>query len=648
MKKFLKNKKVSTKFYEEVEPQEIFLDSLAKRKEEKWGISEKKSEVPLSQKSLLGVFVLFLIFTFCFLIKTFQFQILEYKKFLTAAQNNKFIFNSLKAARGVIYDIKGNQLVFNKPSFDLVISKSNLPKDEEKKKNVLKEISEVIKTNLDDLNKKISENENDKIILVENLDQKTLIILETKILDLPGAKIEENFIRDYKDGAIFSDVVGYMGRISSEEYKKNPEYYTIFDYVGKVGVEKTYEEFLRRNPGKIKIERNAKGDIISNEVMSSPEPGKNLVLWIDYDLQKKLQEEIQKELDKIGAKNAAAVAINPQTGGVMALVSLPSFDNNLFNSGSDAEKIAEILNDPQNPLFNRAISGLYPTGSTIKPFIASAALEEKVISPTKTINCTGQITIPHRYEPEIVDTYTDLRIHGIIDMRTAIAESCNVYFYTIGGGYGTQTGLGPSRIKKYLEFFGWGSKIGVDIPGESETFIPSPEWKKEKQKENWWDGDTYNISIGQGDILITPLEVASAFAAIANGGTLYRPKIAKQIIDDNKNIIQEFQSEIIRKDFISPDNLQIVREGMRWAVTGQNSPTASSVLLNSLPVAAAAKTGTAQTPKENYFHNWVTVFAPYDNPQIVLTIMIENVQGIQAVALPIANEVLNWYFSKSK
>jgi penicillin-binding protein 2 len=230
-------------------------------------------------------------------------------------------------------------------------------------------------------------------------------------------------------------------------------------------------------------------------------------------------------------------------------------------------------------------------------------------------------------------------------MKKAIAESCDVYFYTIGGGFGKQIGLGPSRIKKYLEYFGWSKKTGIDLPGENDGFIPSPEWKSAKKKEPWYDGDTYNLSIGQGDVLITPIQVANSTVALANGGTLYKPQIVKETIGSDKNIIKEFAPQIIGVNFINPEYLKIAREGMRQAVTGENSPQASSVTLNSLPVKVAAKTGTAQTSRVNYYHNWITVFAPYDDPQIVLTIVFENVKNLQAAALPAAKNILGWYFS---
>lgn len=646
LSKELKKKKVKFSSREDIEPQEVFLDNLARKKEAELNVSERKIEVPLSKKILKGFLFFVIILILVLFAKTFQLQVLENKKFLALAEENKFIIHSIRAARGVIYDSSGKQLVFNKPGFDLILDKRKLPESDSEREGILKEISKIIEENFEDLEERIKKEQDNVVLISESLEHQKLILLETKIADLPGFEIERNTIREYKDGKSFAHLVGYTGKINNEELKENPEIYSNFDYVGRYGVEKSYEKILRKNPGKLRVERDALGNQISKEIISLPESGKSLVLWLDSELQKKIEEELEKTLKNIGAKKAVAVALEPKSGGVIALVSSPSFDNNLFSKGGDREALENLLASPEEPLFNRSISGQYPTGSTIKPLIAAAALEEKIISSSKKINCQGKIIIPNRYNPEIATKKEDWRVHGWTDMRKAIAESCNVYFYTIGGGYENQEGLGPSRIKKYLELFSWGNKTGIDLSEEAKGFIPSPAWKKEFKEENWWDGDTYNLSIGQGDILITPLQVATGFAAIANGGTLYKPKVVKEIIDNERNVIEEIKPEVLRKDFISPENLQIVREGMRRAVSGEHAPYASSVFLNSLPVTAAAKTGTAQTPEPNYYHNWITVFAPYENPQIVLTIMVENVREIQAVVLPVAKEILNWYFTK--
>ena len=657
MDKSLRNKKIKLRFKEDIEPQEVLLDNLAKKKEEEFGMSEKKFEVLLSKKVLRG-FLIFSFLSFLLLFaRTFQIQVLEGEKFLALAKENKFVIYQIRAERGVIYDRDGNQLVWNKPSFDLVSDIEDLPSSDVEKLRILKEVAEILEENFKELKKKIEDSEKPTVLISEDIPHQSLILLETKIAskELPGFRIERNSVRFYKEGPAFSHLIGYTGKIRAGELKAEPESYSVFDFVGRDGLEKSYEQVLRKNPGKLRVEKDALGNVISKEIVQFPESGKSLVLCLDSKLQKKIEESLGKVLKTLGTKKAVAVALDPETGGVMALVSLPDFDNNLFQKGADPEELRELLEDPLdlNPLFNRAIAGKYPVGSTIKPLIASAALEEKIISPSKKINCQGFITIPHQYDPEKETKKHDWRLHGWTDLKKAIAESCNVYFYTAGGGYEDQEGLGPTRIKKYLELFGWGNKTQIALPGEKEGLIPDPEWKRayfENQVDQiWYDGDTYNLSIGQGFIKVTPLQVASAFVAIANEGRLYQPKVIQKIVDSEKNLIEEIKPEIIRQDFIDPKSLQIIREGMRQAVTGVNSPHASATLLNDLPVKVAAKTGTAEIWKEGekLYHAWVSIFAPYEDPRIVLTLMIEDVKDLSTLTvLPVAKEVLNWYFSQ--
>jgi penicillin-binding protein 2 len=621
----------------EIEPQEIFLDKLAAKKEEESGLSEKRLEVPLSEKIILGVFLFFVIFIFAMFCKTFQFQIIQGSSFMAQAEKNKFIIGSIKAERGVIYDINGKQLAFNGASFDLILDKDSLTDQ-----NALQEMGSILNMDLSG----ITSQEGRYFLIKENLDHQTLILLETKIKELQGFSIVKNSSRYYEDGPDFSHIIGYTGKISADELKSSDGSYSSIDYVGKDGLEKYYEDVLKTKPGKTQTERDAYGNLISNNIVSLPESGDSLVLWIDADLQKKATEELKATLERTGSKSGVIIAQNPKTGGIMALVSIPSYDNNLFGADADQNALKQMLNNPENPLFDRAISGLYPTGSTIKPLEATGVLSENIISPDKKLNCAGEISVTNKYDPSIVYIYHDNAIHGPTDMRKAIAESCNVYFFTVGGGYGSQKGLGPTNIKKYLELFGWAQDTGIDLPGESEGFIPSPEWKEETKNQPWLDGDTYNLAIGQGGILITPIQVVTAFSAIANNGTLFKPHIVKEIIDSRKNVVEDIKPEITRENFIDTDYLRVAREGMREAVTGIGAPRASSVILNSLPVDVAAKTGTAETPYKDTYDNWVTVFGPYDDPNIVITVMIENVKGVQAAALPTAKNILEWYFTR--
>jgi len=632
----------SSKDFDDIEPHEILLDSFAKKREKELGVSEKKLEVPLLRRILQGFFIASVFLISVLLVKTFQLQIVEGKKFSQLSEENKFIISQIQSERGVIYDKDMNQLVFNQVSSDLICQKEDLPESAAQKEKTIKEVSEIVGR---ELKEEIENSTSSQILVTENLDHQTLILLQTKIQTLVGFSIKQNFIREYQDGETFSHIIGYTNKIKSEEIAEAPDFYSISDYVGRTGVENSYEEILRKNPGKLRVEKDAHGSIISQEIVSLPESGNSLVLWLDSGLQKTIKEELEKELDIVGAKKAVGVALNPKTGGVLALVSIPGFDNNLFQKGKDSKDLQNLLADKLGlqPLFNRVISGKYLTGSVIKPFIASAALEENIISPDKKIDCEGKIIIPNIWDPDSPTIKKDWTTHGLTNLRKALAESCNVYFYTVGGGFGDQKGLGPTKIKDYLEIFGWNEKTGIDLQGETAGFLPDKEWKEKTWQSSWWDGDTYNLAIGQGFVQITPIEVANAFSSIANGGTLYEPRVVKEIINNEKEIIEKIDPQIIRENFISSGTLQIVREGMRQAVTGVNSPQASAISLNSLPVPVAAKTGTAELGL-GFYNNWITVFAPYDDPQIVLTLMIENVKGVQAAAIPVAKNILEWYF----
>lgn len=639
-------------FESEIEPHEILLDKLAAKKERELGISEKRFEVLISRSLHLFFFFSILILLILFL-RLFQLQIIEKEKFLAEAEANKYIFHKIGAERGVIFDRNFNQLVLNKKVFSLICEKEKLPKENSEREKILKEISQILKEDKKKIEEKI-EKEDSPILISQDLKGNTLIILKTKIEKLPGFKIIEKSLREYPQREILSHLIGYLGKITSEEFKKEPEIYTILDYVGREGIEAFYEKTLRKIPGKLRIERDALGRIISKETVSLPESGKSLVLSIDLSLQRKIKEELTERLKELDGRKAAAVALDPRSGEVLALVSLPAFDNNIFFS-KDSEKISKIFQDKNQPLFNRAISGEYLVGSIIKPIIAVAALEEKTINPFKKINCQGEFLIPNPWDPDSPTIKKDWRAHGMTDLRKAIAESCNVYFYTIGGGVGEEKALGVEKIKKYLKLFGWGEKTGIDLFGESDGQIPDPQWKMSYLKEPWRDGDTYNLSIGQGFILATPLQVASAFSAIANGGKLFEPQIVKKIVDisiDPPKIVEEMQPKIKRENFINPETLQIIREGMRQAVTGENSPQATAILLNSLPISVAAKTGTAEVWRggEREYNAWITVFAPYENPEIVLTLMIEGVKGreveSQLIVVPVAKEILEWYFAQ--
>ena len=626
----------------ELEFQEVFLDKLVAEQEAFTDASgERKLEVPLSKGLLWGVYAGFALLIFVFFGKTFYLQAFAGEELEKRAQENAIRSQPLDSDRGVMYDRFGKQLVFNRPSFDFVCDKRDLPADRAEKERILRRISNSMGIPFADLKEEFDKTTNPKFLVAQHLSHEQLIILETKIEELEGCEIEKNTIREYVADPTLSHVLGYTAKISADELAQHKDY-AITDQIGKTGIEKAYETELRGVPGRKLMEKDALGRIVKEKGEIASEPGNSVTLWLDFELQQKIRESLEQSLGRIGSQKAVAIALDPETGGVLSLVSIPGFDNNLFASGISHAQYEEIISNPLNPLFNRAIAGLYPTGSTIKPLVASAALQEGIIDADKEILTHGYIEIQNEYDPEIVYRFADNANHGLVDMRRAIAVSSNVYFYTIGGGFEDQKGLGPSKLKDYLMRFGWGAQTGIDLPGEAKGLVPDPEWKKQTKGEGWWDGDTYLFSIGQGNVLATPLQVASSFVPIANGGTLYKPHMVKEIVETAKVI----PPVVVREETIAKENLEVVRDGMKQAVKW-----GSSVLLNQLPVSSGAKTGTAQTGKKDeegrdYLYSWVSVFAPYENPEIVLTVMVEDVKEGSLAVLPVAKEVLEWYFTK--
>lgn len=624
----------------EIYPRDVLMDSLARRKK---FFSQKRFEVPLNPRMIYFICSLFTLAIALLLIKSLIFQTQEHKKLAYRAERNYARIYYELPDRGVIYDQHLTQLVFNEVSFSLACYKNDLPSKEEDRARVFAEVSRIVNLFSEEVWQKLEAADIERALIAENLSPEQIMILQSKIDELPGFYLKEAIYRNYISGLDFSHIIGFLGPPTKEEIIEGR---SPIDYVGKTGLEKFYEELLRGTLGQTVLEKDALGQELSFRRLDSPEPGKSLVLWIDAELQNEAREALERSLERSGAQAGLVVAMDPSTGGVLSLVSLPSYDNNVFTHSIGPEKWEEMANDPLNPFWNRVTSAAYPTGSTIKPFVAVAVLEEEIIDPDRSVNCEGSIRVENPWFEDKPWIFRDWTAHGWTDMRKAIAVSCNVYFYTIGGGYGNIEGLGPEKIEKYLGLFGWGSRTGIDLPDEREGLIPTKQWKKnyfkEEQDQIWLPGDTYNLSIGQGYLSVSPIQVVASFSALANGGKLLRPHLVKQIIDHEGGTVEDIEPEIIRQNFVDYENINVAREGMRGAVT-----YGSSLTLSDLPVTSAAKTGTAQTGREDFYHNWVTVFAPYDEPEIVITVMIENVPEEQVAALPVAKEILNWYFSQS-
>jgi penicillin-binding protein 2 len=346
---------------------------------------------------------------------------------------------------------------------------------------------------------------------------------------------------------------------------------------------------------------------------------------------------ISRYVEEIDSSQAAAgIAMDPETGEILALVSIPAYNNNFFAQGITSARYNEIIDHPSNPLFNRAIAGEYPPGSVFKPVMATAGLEEGLINERTSFKSVGGIRVGKWFFPD-----WKAGGHGVTDVRKAIAESVNTFFYYLGGGYNDFTGLGVDKILEYAGRFGLGSETGIDLPAEADGLLPSRAWKKEEIGEGWYIGDTYHLSIGQGFLLTTPIQVANYTSVLANGRTLYRPSLIKEVTDSAGGVVKEFEPEVIRDNFIDKKNIEIVRQGMRQAVT-----RGSCAKLFDLPVKVAGKTGTAQWANDKPPHSWFTGFAPYENPEIVLTVLVEKGGDSEKISVPAAKEIFKWYFDK--
>lgn len=611
-----------------LEPEEVFLDG---QKDE-----AQKMEASFKKKNF-AIFYVFVILIFVLLAgKAGWLQVVRGAFYQLQAEKNRTRVVPILAPRGIIYDRNQKQLVYNVPTFDAVAVPAYLPKNKAVREELIKKVSQILGKDPEDLGQIIKSAEFfsfDPIIIESDIDHERAVMLEVELQNLSGISLEKNLRREYVLAPSFSHILGYVGRMDDNDIKAHQDYF-LTETVGKNGLELWYEDVLHTSPGRQKLEVDAFGSIKKELDSFEPQSAKNLVLSIDVDLQKFIYDRISKSLKELRLSKAAAVALNPQNGQIMALASLPGFDSNLLAGGMGEKEYLSFSQNPEQPLFNRAISGQYPPGSTIKPFIGAAALEEKIISANTTINDAGPLFIGSYI-------YPDWKVHGPVNIYSAIAQSCNVFFYHVGGGYGDFSGLGVDGLEKYLKLFGFGRPTGIDLPNEKDGFVPSADWKKEKRGENWYIGDTYHLSIGQGDITVTPLQMAALTAVIANSGTIWQPQIVDKIVDAEKNIIEDIKPEGRAADFISVKNLGIIKEAMRQTVRA-----GSAQYLKSLSIAVAGKTGTAQTSKDKKPQAWFTSFAPFDKPEIVLVILVEEGGEGSSVAVPIAKDVLEWYFQR--
>lgn len=625
-------------------------------------------------------------------------QIQQGDYYSEAAESNRIRLQADPAPRGVIYDRRGHLLARNQPQLTVSLVPAYLPEDPAARSKLLLRLSELIEMPLrsapagpsylgnvsPDMEPipdpppgilDILEKSEDELafyrpaLLKEGISREVALALEEEHLDWPGILIESKPVREYLYGPLTAHILGYVGPIPGEEAERYEAegYDPGLHSVGISGIENTFERELHGDDGQKLIEVDVHGREIG--IVGEPEPsvpGYNLQLTLDLDLQRASEEILKAQLEAVNRDQGVVIAMNPQTGEVLALVSLPGYDNNEFSGGISSQALQKLQEDPSRPLVNHAISGMFPPGSTFKITVAAGALEEGVVTANSTFYCGGILWLPNRFypgDPSLAQPFycwvhSGYGHHGSLSIVSAIGRSCDIYFYQAGGGYRDQSrGLGAERMGQYAQLFGFGAPSGIDLPGEAAGLIPDAKWKRVNYSESWVTGDTYNMAIGQGFVLATPLQVLNAAATVANGGTLYRPQLVRQVIDGDGQVVRAFAPDVIRQVPVSAANMNLVREGMRAVVSGAG---ATAYAMNVPGVAVAGKTGTAEffedrnkdglpdRDKEGHLptHAWFTAFAPYEDPEIALVVFLWGGGEGSGAAVPVARDILRYYFER--
>lgn len=577
------------------------------------------------------IFLIFVVLIFIFLLgRLFYLQVIKGDYYRGLAEGNRIRLEYLLASRGIIFDQYERPLVENEPSFSLIVYPQELKIDEEEE--IFNTLNFINPEQQESLSELFNKENYFPVVLNEDLDYEEAIALMIKLKDFSGFKIEVDAKRHYLLDSSFAHVLGYTSRITPDE---KDEYlakgYLLTERVGRSGLEESYQTILRGELGKRRVEVDNLGREQKIVAQEDPLAGYNIFLNIDSGLQEQIIDVLNKRVPKL---SGAVVALDPRGGQVRALVSWPLFDHNAFSKGMSSLDFQTILDDSLNPLFNRVISGEYPPGSTIKLILGAAGLKEGLITRYSQVLSLGGIWYDKWFFPD-----WKAGGHGYTNIIKAIAESVNTYFYYLAlEEFDGHQGLGLDKILDYFSAFGLGGFTGIDLTSEASGFLPSREWKKEVKEEIWYPGDTLHLAIGQGDILVTPLQMANFTTVIANGGTLYKPELINKIVNPVSGEVEKPPIKILNERMVNKEYIEIIKEGMRAAVT---SGSAKGVYYLNIPL--AGKTGTAQVGGDKKPHAWFTSFGPYSDPRLVLTVLVENGGEGSEVALPIAREIWQWY-----
>jgi penicillin-binding protein 2 len=592
------------------------------------------------KRRLVVVAVIVMIFTALIIARLWYLQVNSGEDYKELAFNNRVRIRQVAAPRGQIVDRNGKEIVTNRPSFNVVL----IREDSHDIDDVLKRLAGVLHEDISELWKRIREAAGSPlhipIILKEDITWDTLAFLENHNQEFSGIRIEVVPVRVYHYGDLASHVIGYLGIINKKELAEaDPEKYIGEDLIGKMGLEKLREADLRGEKGSSSSEVNARG--FEQKLLKSDEPlpGREIRLTLDVDLQQIAESMMDQE-----EKSGAVVAMEVKTGRILVAASAPKIHLEEFTGGISTENWNALLENPKHPLLNKVVQGLYPPGSTYKMVTALAGLATGAISESTIFNCPGHYQFGNR-------VYMCWRHsgHGAVDLRRAITESCDVYFYQVGQR------VGVDGLAEYAHILGLGQKTGVELEHEKSGLVPTRQWKLKQYKQKWQDGETLSIAIGQGYDLVTPLQVNLMTATVANGGKVFLPQLVDSIRDTDGNVVEQFHPKLIRELTGLGKYLGMIREGLTGVVNNEHG-TAKSARIEGLTV--AGKTGTAQVVKLAQYkglkdenipykyrdHAWFTCFAPAENPEIAVTVLVEHGLHGGSESAPIAKAILEKYF----
>lgn len=598
-------------------------------------LKNTEQELRIFRARALLALVVVIVLTSLLVSRLVYLQVVEHDKYSTRSESNRVRVEPLPPTRGLVYDRNGVLLAENRPTYNLTLVRERVD-DLDQTLERLVALLDLPEDDIAAFKRRSRQRQRpfQPALLMSDLTEEQIARLAVNRHRLPGVEVEAQLLRYYPDARIMSHALGYVGRINADELKTlDTGRYAGTHFIGKTGIERFYEDALHGEAGLRKVETNARGRVLRELGRQDPVPGKNLTLTLDSGLQ-------QLAFDLLDGRRGSIVAIEPQSGEILAMASAPGFDSNQFVTGIDVASYRALQQDIDLPLFNRAIRGHYPSGSTIKPFVAMAGLREGVITPEKTINDPGYFQLPNdsrRYR-------NWLRWgHGRVDMERSLAVSNNTYYYSLAHD------LGIDRLQRQLSDFGFGQRVAHDVQGESRGLLPSREWKRERYNQPWYPGETLSVGIGQGYLQITPLQLATATATLANKGDWVKPRLARTI--DGEPLPRELPDT---PDDIEVDNAsgwQTVFNGMEKVLSGREGTARRSG--KGLEYRMAGKSGTAQVfslgQDERYNaeelaerlrdHALFIAFAPIDDPQIAVAIIVENVGGGSSHASPLAREM---------